>query len=233
MAVLTDADGAPSWPVRSPCPCSSSRTRGPSSATWPPSSTGTSRPRPHACVGITGTNGKTTTAYLVESGLRALGETTGLIGTVETRVGDDPDQVSVRTTPEATDLHALFAVMRGARARPRASWRSRATPSPSTGSTASVFDVALFTNLSQDHLDFHGDMEDYFAAKALAVHARARAAAAWSASTTSGARGWLGRPGSRCVTVGSHLGSRADWAVASRGDWPAFTLTGPGGRRSS
>jgi UDP-N-acetylmuramoyl-L-alanyl-D-glutamate--2,6-diaminopimelate ligase len=64
-------------------------------------------------VGITGTNGKTTTAYLVESGLRALGETTGLLGTVETRVGETRIK-SVRTTPEATDLHALFAVMREA-----------------------------------------------------------------------------------------------------------------------
>ena len=61
-------------------------------------------------IGITGTNGKTTTAYLVESALRALGARTGLIGTVETRIGDER-LASVRTTPEAPDLHAILAVM--------------------------------------------------------------------------------------------------------------------------
>ena len=62
-------------------------------------------------LGVTGTNGKTTTAFLLEAGLRAAGRSTGLLGTVLTRLGDDEVE-SVRTTPEATDLHALFAVMR-------------------------------------------------------------------------------------------------------------------------
>ncbi|HSI94171.1 MAG TPA: Mur ligase family protein, partial [Jiangellaceae bacterium] len=62
-------------------------------------------------LGVTGTNGKTTTTYLLEAGLRAAGHRTGLIGTVETRVGDE-HVASVRTTPEATDVHALLAVMR-------------------------------------------------------------------------------------------------------------------------
>ena len=61
-------------------------------------------------LGITGTNGKTTTAYLLDSALRALGHVTGLIGTVETRIGETRIK-SVRTTPESADLHALFAVM--------------------------------------------------------------------------------------------------------------------------
>ena len=69
-------------------------------------------------IGITGTAGKTSTAYLIESGLRAAGHVTGLIGTVETRLGDLVVD-SVRTTPEATDLHALFAAARRARRRPR------------------------------------------------------------------------------------------------------------------
>ena len=93
------------------------------------------RPRPHAWSGSPAPTARRRPRTSSSRRLRALGETTGLIGTVETRVGDDADQV-VRTTPEAPDLHALFAVMRGARARPTSSWRSRATRSPSTASTA-------------------------------------------------------------------------------------------------
>lgn len=115
-------------------------------------------------VGITGTNGKTTTAYLLESALRADGRRTGLIGTIETRVGDDRLE-SAHTTPEATDVHALLAVMRE---------RGVDTCVMEVSSHALdqhrvdgvVYDVALFTNLSQDHLDYHPSMEDYFAAKA-------------------------------------------------------------------
>ncbi|HET6917900.1 MAG TPA: UDP-N-acetylmuramoyl-L-alanyl-D-glutamate--2,6-diaminopimelate ligase [Jiangellaceae bacterium] len=115
-------------------------------------------------LGITGTDGKTTTAYLVESGLRAAGHLAGLIGTIETRVGDERF-ASVRTTPEATELHALLAVMR----------ENGATACVMEVSSHAlvlgrvdgiVYDVAGFTNLSQDHLDFHADLEEYFAAKA-------------------------------------------------------------------
>ncbi|HEU0042607.1 MAG TPA: UDP-N-acetylmuramoyl-L-alanyl-D-glutamate--2,6-diaminopimelate ligase, partial [Jiangellaceae bacterium] len=115
-------------------------------------------------LGITGTNGKTTTAYLLDAGLRAAGESVGLIGTVETRVGDEV-VASVRTTPEATDVHALLAVMRE---------RGVTACAMEVSSHALVygrvdgivFDVVGFTNLSQDHLDFHADLDDYFAAKA-------------------------------------------------------------------
>ena len=115
-------------------------------------------------VGVTGTNGKTTTAYLIEAGLRAAGHVTGLVGTIETRIGA---QVlpSVRTTPEAPDLQALFAVMRERGV-------SAVVMEVSSHALAlgrvdgTVFDVAAFTNLSQDHLDFHGSLEDYYAAKA-------------------------------------------------------------------
>lgn len=115
-------------------------------------------------LGVTGTNGKTTTAFLLEAGLRAAGRATGLLGTVLTRIGDD--QVpSVRTTPEATDLHALFAVMRE---------RGVAAVAMEVSSHALAFGrvdgvrfaCSAFTNLTQDHLDFHADMEHYFAAKA-------------------------------------------------------------------
>ena len=115
-------------------------------------------------LGITGTNGKTTTAYLMESGLRAAGHVTGLVGTVETRVGDERFP-SVRTTPEATELHALLAVMRERGAT--ACVMEVSSHALVLGRVDGiVFDVAGFTNLSEDHLDFHDDLDDYFAAKA-------------------------------------------------------------------
>jgi UDP-N-acetylmuramoyl-L-alanyl-D-glutamate--2,6-diaminopimelate ligase len=115
-------------------------------------------------LGVTGTNGKTTTAYLLESGLRAAGRRTGLLGTIETRI-DGEVLPSARTTPEATDLHALFAVMveRGVDAVAM-EVSSHALALGRIDGT--VVDVAGFTNLSQDHLDFHGDMAEYFATKA-------------------------------------------------------------------
>ncbi|WP_234434405.1 UDP-N-acetylmuramoyl-L-alanyl-D-glutamate--2,6-diaminopimelate ligase [Streptomyces sp. NRRL F-5126] len=115
-------------------------------------------------IGITGTSGKTTTAYLVEGGLRGAGHRTGLIGTVEMRV-DDERIKSERTTPEATDLQALFAVMRE---------RGVTSVAMEVSSHAlvlgrvdgCVFDVAVFNNLSPEHMEFHNGMEDYFQAKA-------------------------------------------------------------------
>ncbi|MFH8564485.1 UDP-N-acetylmuramoyl-L-alanyl-D-glutamate--2,6-diaminopimelate ligase [Streptomyces sp. NPDC017988] len=114
-------------------------------------------------IGITGTSGKTTTAYLVEGGLKGL-RATGLIGTVEMRIGETRIK-SERTTPEATDLQALFAVMRE---------RGVEAVAMEVSSHAlvlgrvdgCVFDVAVFNNLSPEHMEFHSDMEDYFQAKA-------------------------------------------------------------------
>ncbi|WP_330472970.1 UDP-N-acetylmuramoyl-L-alanyl-D-glutamate--2,6-diaminopimelate ligase [Terrabacter sp. C0L_2] len=126
-------------------------------------------------VGITGTNGKTTTAYLVESALRAHGQRTGLIGTVETRIGDERIE-SVRTTPEATDLHALLGLMRE-RDLDACVMEVSSHALELRRVDGVVYDVALFTNLSQDHLDFHPTMEDYFVAKAsLFTPERSRAA---------------------------------------------------------
>ena len=115
-------------------------------------------------LGVTGTNGKTTTAFLLEAGLRAGGHRTGLLGTVLTRIGDETVP-SVRTTPESTDLHALFAAM--IERDVTAVAMEVSSHALSFGRVDGVrFDVAAFTNLSQDHLDFHADMEDYFRAKA-------------------------------------------------------------------
>ena len=115
-------------------------------------------------LGVTGTNGKTTTSYLLDAGLRAAGEETGLIGTIETRVGSQVTP-SARTTPEAPDLQALFAVMVERDVTAVAmEVSSHALALHRVDGTR--FEAVAFTNLSQDHLDFHADLDDYFAAKA-------------------------------------------------------------------
>jgi UDP-N-acetylmuramoyl-L-alanyl-D-glutamate--2,6-diaminopimelate ligase len=120
-------------------------------------------------IGVTGTNGKTTTAYLVRALLEAAGHPTGMLGTVTSIVGGEAREVA-RTTPEAIDLQATFAAMLAA------------------GDTHCVMEVsshalalrradaihwaaAIFTNLTQDHLDFHPTMDDYFAAKRMLFEA--------------------------------------------------------------
>nr|WP_232072592.1 UDP-N-acetylmuramoyl-L-alanyl-D-glutamate--2,6-diaminopimelate ligase [Phytohabitans flavus] len=123
-------------------------------------------------IGITGTAGKTSTAYLVESGLRAAGHVTGLIGTVETRLGDLVVD-SVRTTPEATDLHALLAVARERGVT--AVVMEVSSHALAMGRVGGVrFDVGGYTNFGLDHLDFHADAADYFAAKAKLFDGRCR-----------------------------------------------------------
>ena len=113
--------------------------------------------------GVTGTNGKTTTAYLLHSILGAAGRRPGLLGTVESRIGGEVRPV-VRTTPEAIDLQRTFREMLDA------GDRSVALEASSHASMLHRldrvrFDALVFTNLTQDHLDFHGTMEDYFKAK--------------------------------------------------------------------
>ena len=123
-----------------------------------------------AVLGVTGTSGKTTTCYLLESALRAAGHTTGLVGTVETRIAGERLE-SAFTTPEAPDLQALLAVMveHGVTHVPM-EVSSHALALGRVGGTR--FAVGAFTNLSQDHLDFHRDLEDYFQAKALLFDGR-------------------------------------------------------------
>jgi len=113
--------------------------------------------------GVTGTNGKTTSAFLLHAVLDAAGRRPGLLGTVECRVGGEVRPV-VRTTPEAIDLHRTFREMLDA------GDDSVALEASSHASTLQRldrvrFDVLVFTNLTQDHLDFHGTMDDYYAAK--------------------------------------------------------------------
>lgn len=126
-------------------------------------------------IGVTGTQGKTTTTQLLHAGLTAAGRRTAVIGTNGTWIGDQKAS-SALTTPEATELHALLAVMRE---------EGVALCAMEVSSHAVVmgrvdgvvFDVAAFTNFGRDHLDFHASMDDYFAAKAqLFTPARARRA---------------------------------------------------------
>jgi UDP-N-acetylmuramoyl-L-alanyl-D-glutamate--2,6-diaminopimelate ligase len=123
-------------------------------------------------IGITGTAGKTSVAYLVEAGLTAAGHTTCMVGTVETRIADERID-SERTTPEATDLQALFAVAvrRGVTAAVM-EVSSHALAYDRVGGIH--FAVGGFTNFGLDHLDFHTDVDDYFAAKARLFDGRCR-----------------------------------------------------------
>jgi UDP-N-acetylmuramoyl-L-alanyl-D-glutamate--2,6-diaminopimelate ligase len=114
-------------------------------------------------VGVTGTNGKTTTAFLVREILEAAGIQSGLMGTVKQVVGGAEEEV-VRTTPEAIELQATFRRMLDAGDRACAIEVSSHALTLRRAD-AIHFELALFTNLTQDHLDFHADMEDYFQAK--------------------------------------------------------------------
>lgn len=121
--------------------------------------------RSFTLLGVTGTSGKTTTTYMLEEGLTAAGCKVGLIGTTGTRIMGR-DVATELTTPEAPTLQRLFAQMRDEgvthvvmEVSSHALMLGRVT--------GSDFDIAAFTNLSQDHLDFHPTMEDYFQAKAL------------------------------------------------------------------
>ncbi len=124
-----------------------------------------------AVIGVTGTSGKTTTGYLLEAALSAGGHRTGLVGTVETRIAGRASE-SALTTPEAPDLQALFALM--VEEGVDAVAMEVSSHSLALGRVAGTrFAVGAFTNLSQDHLDFHPDMESYFQAKALLFDGRA------------------------------------------------------------
>ena len=126
-----------------------------------------------AVLGITGTSGKTTTCYLIEAALTAVGMRSGLIGTVQTRIAGAVVP-SVLTTPEAPDLQALLACM--VEQDVRAVAMEVSSHALALGRVAGTrYAVGGFTNLSQDHLDFHTDMESYFRAKSLLFDGRARA----------------------------------------------------------
>jgi len=118
-----------------------------------------------AATGITGTNGKTTTAFLTEALLNAAGRSTVLVGTIEYHVAGEV-RSSVHTTPESRDLYELMA--EGARRGATELVTEVSSHALDQGRAAGIgFDVAVFTNLTRDHLDYHRTMENYFAAKRL------------------------------------------------------------------
>ena len=126
-------------------------------------------------LGVTGTNGKTTTAFLQHAILTAAGHETGLLGTIERRIGRVAEP-AVRTTAEAVDLHRDLRRMADAGDTACAmEVSSHALDQHRVGGVR--FAAAAFTNLTQDHLDYHGDMEEYFAAKALLFDGRCPTAA--------------------------------------------------------
>ncbi|MFE4079892.1 UDP-N-acetylmuramoyl-L-alanyl-D-glutamate--2,6-diaminopimelate ligase [Paenarthrobacter sp. YIM B13468] len=181
--------------------------------------------------GVTGTNGKTTTTYFINSLLRALGKTPGLIGTIEILAGGDPIP-SLLTTPESTDVHALLALMRE-RGLEAASMEVSSHAVAYHRVDGVMFDVAGFTNLTQDHLDLHGSMEEYFRTKAeLFTAGRARHAVVmvddeWGRN--------LARTADIPVTTltATTGGTPADWSVASttaRGLGTDFELRHTDGR---
>jgi UDP-N-acetylmuramoyl-L-alanyl-D-glutamate--2,6-diaminopimelate ligase len=184
-------------------------------------------------LGITGTSGKTTTAYMVRAVLDAAGVSSGLIGTVETLIGDERlshTPGASFTTPEAPDLHALLAVMveRGV----RKVVMEVSSHALQLGRVDGIeFAVAGFANLSQDHLDFHHSMAEYFAAKSLLFDGRADAHVLniddeWVARLAG-----LSRP---TVTI-SPSGATADWRVTgdltTSGAGSRFAVAGPDGLR--
>lgn len=180
-------------------------------------------------VGITGTQGKTTSSYLAESAIGR--ESAAVIGTIGTRIRGVP-AVSHLTTPEAPALQALFAVMREERVDACAM---------EVSSHALVrgrvdgfqFDVGVFLNLGRDHLDFHTDMDDYFAAKARLFTPEHAKTGVVLVDDDYGRR--LTRTASVPVTTVSTTGGDADWRVVSTDSRPSgsrATLLGPGGERA-
>lgn len=181
-------------------------------------------------VAVTGTQGKTTTTRLAELALQGSGVSAGAIGTVGTRAAGE-DVRTTLTTPEAPDLHGLFAMMceRGV----EACAMEVSSHALVMGRVAGVvFDVAVFTNLGRDHLDFHHDMDDYFAAKAsLFTPERARLGLA-NVDDVWGRR--LVEDASIPVRTFSAAGADADWRaedVVAAADGSSFTVVAPGGER--
>ena len=176
-------------------------------------------------LGITGTSGKTTTTFFVRAGLQAAGRTTALIGTVATLIGDDSIKTGF-TTPEAPQLQQLLAVMRERGATHVAmEVSSHALAMGRVGGTE--FAIGAFTNLSEDHLDFHADMDDYFTAKAMLFDGRSHDAVI-VVDDEWGRR--MARRAGECVTVAT-TSADATWRASDIAELPdgttRFRVRGP------
>lgn len=179
-------------------------------------------------IGVTGTQGKTTTTRLVESGLTGAEIPAAVVGTVGTRILG-ADVKSTLTTPEAPDLQALLAVMaeRGVEACAMEVSSHALVMGRVDGI---VFDVAVFLNLGRDHLDFHRDMDDYFAAKA-SLFTPARSGRALVDVDDAWGRRLLDVASVPVETL-SAQGSEADWSaydVSASATGSRFRVRGPNG----
>ncbi len=184
-------------------------------------------------IGVTGTSGKTTTSYLCEAGLRAAGHKTGLVGGVEIKIGQELVKASL-TTPEAPDLQALLAVM--AERGVTAAAMEVSSHSLALGRVAGTrYGVAVFTNLSQDHLDFHAGFEDYFRAKAKLFTPAYSAVGVVNVADRYGRRlvAEATVPVTTfCADAGSGAYPQAEWRAADvrcGADGSTFRVIGPGG----
>jgi UDP-N-acetylmuramoyl-L-alanyl-D-glutamate--2,6-diaminopimelate ligase len=181
-------------------------------------------------IGITGTSGKTTTSFLVRAGLLAAGVPNSLMGTVATVIGM-AEIATGFTTPEAPEIQALLAVMleQGS----RSVVMEVSSHALSMGRVEGLeFAVGAFTNLSQDHLDFHADMDEYFAAKAKLFDGRSRAQVVvtddrWGQRLAADL-------GPAVVTVNTSGDTSAGWQARDvsieAGGSTRFQVTGPAGR---
>ena len=171
-----------------------------------------------AATGITGTNGKTTTAFLTEALLNAADRKTILVGTIEYHVAGEV-RSSVHTTPESRDLFELMAEGVGRGATELVTEVS--SHALDQGRAAEVnFDVAVFTNLTQDHLDYHGTMERYFAAKRLLFDGSVFSAPRVAVVNACDPRGEelataAGKAGAEVRTYGIGGIGKGDWRAAS------------------
>ena len=179
-----------------------------------------------ATIGVTGTNGKTTTAFLVHALLEADKRQTGLLGTVKSVIGGTERPVE-RTTPEAIDLQRTFREMLdGGDVACAMEVSSHALELHRAD--AIHFAAAIFTNLTQDHLDFHGTMEEYFQAKRLLFTARRPGIAVINVDDAYGARLAGEIPGAVTFAVDRDADYRAD-AVETHLGGSRFTVHGPDG----
>ncbi|WP_435769375.1 UDP-N-acetylmuramoyl-L-alanyl-D-glutamate--2,6-diaminopimelate ligase [Nocardioides sp. SYSU DS0651] len=180
-------------------------------------------------IGVTGTQGKTTVTRLLDSGLLAAGVRSAAIGTVGTRIAGE-DLPTALTTPEAPDLHGLFARMRELGVAACAmEVSSHALVMGRVDGV--VFDVAVFTNLGRDHLDFHSDVEDYFRAKATLFTPEHARTGLVCVDDEHGRRLAAEAP-VPVRTYAAAAGADADWRVADVELGPAgsrFTVLGPAG----
>jgi UDP-N-acetylmuramoyl-L-alanyl-D-glutamate--2,6-diaminopimelate ligase len=178
-------------------------------------------------IGITGTAGKTSTVYLIDSGLRAAGRVTGLFGTVETRLAGEVLD-SARTTPEASDLQALFAV--AVEREVTAVAMEVSSHALALGRVAGThFAVGGYTNFGSDHLDFHPSVDEYFAAKAMLFDGRCEHEVI---NLDDGALRPLIKPDTITYSAIGH--PRASWraeAVEPAGYGQRFVAYGPDGIR--